>query len=92
MHEGRRIKIPVVEESSHEWKKFARIDNADLEGRPLKVLKKFVDDGVEREWWTGKTLRESEAFRKLVELCWGKEFLENLERLRRRKFGDAEPK
>lgn len=84
MHKGKRISIPVVEESSHGWHKFAKMDSLELQGRPTKVLKRFVDVGVEKKWWDGKALRESKAFKSLVVLVWGKEFWERLERMRER--------
>ena len=98
MHKGRRISIPVVkeqgedisipvvEESSHNWRRFAVIDSEELQGRPTKVLKKFVDAGTRRNWWSKESLRKSEAFKSLIRLVWGEEFLEQLERHNRRKF------
>lgn len=98
MHKGRRINIPVireqgediaiplVEESAHNWRRFAVIDSEELHGRPTKVLKKLVDTGTRRNWWTRESLRKSEAFKSLIRLAWGQEFLDKLERLNRRGF------
>lgn len=98
MHKGRRISIPVVkengediaipsiEESGHNWRRFAVINSEELQGRPTKVLKKLVDTGTRRNWWSKESLRKSEAFKSLIRLAWGQEFLDRLERMSRRGF------
>jgi len=58
MHKGRRIQIPTVIETSHQWVKFAVLNNTGLNGRPSKVLKKFIDFGFQREWWDAKIFEE----------------------------------
>lgn len=88
MHKGRRIKIPVIEETSHKWKKVANLNDLSLEGRPTKVLTKFIDTGIDREWWTGRRLRESEAFKKLVVIAFGQVFWDKLVEMRRKKYGE----
>lgn len=80
MHTGKRLKIPLVEESSHNWAKSDRHYDLNLEGRPTKVLKRFVDTGTKRNWWSAKTLRESKEFRFLVKLAWGQKFLDDLDK------------
>lgn len=82
---GNRIAIPYIEESSHGWRRFAKIKHEELKGRPTKVLEKFVDQGIEKNWWTPEGLRESKTFRDLIVLCWGKKFLEDLERKHKEK-------
>lgn len=82
---GNRIAIPFIEESSHGWRRFAKIRNNELHGRPTKVLEKFVDQGIEKDWWTPEGLRKSKTFRSLIELCYGKKFLEDLEKRHKEK-------
>ncbi len=79
---GRRISIPRIEDRSKHNTRFAILNN-ELNGSPTKVLEKFVDTGFKGDWWTKEGLRESKAFRRLIELTWGKSFLKNLERIRR---------
>lgn len=79
MHTGKRLKIPVVEESSHNWAKVDRMYDLNLEGRPTKVLKRLVETGTKRKWWNPKTLRGSKEFRFLVKLAWGQKFLDGLD-------------
>jgi len=81
MHKGRRINIPIIEESGHNWRRVARIDSEDLQGRPTKVLRKFVDTGRRRHWWDPASLRTSKEFRWLIKIVWGEEFLRQLEKL-----------
>lgn len=71
MHQGRRISIPVIEESSHEWKKLARIDGTDLQGRPSKVLKKFIDLGFAHGWWDSKIVES------IIIFCWDRGYLKS---------------
>ncbi len=77
---SKRIKIPKIEETSRgNFNKFGLITTADLEGRPTRVLQRFIDTGIERHWW------DKVSFEKVVEHCWGKEFVEDLKAMRERK-------
>jgi len=69
MHQGRRINIPVIEESSFNWVKFARFDSLSLNGRPSKVLKKIIDLGFSRNWWDGG------LFEDLIIFGWDRGYL-----------------
>jgi len=93
MHKGQRLKIPIVEKSNHEWHKFTTYNALELEGRPTKVLKKLVDTGLQEKWWTTKSLRNSEAFKKLVIICWGEAFWKHLEEMEKEgmKWHEASP-
>jgi hypothetical protein len=73
MHQGRRIKIPSVEESSHNWVKFAKMQdlNPPLAGRPTKVLKRLIDLGFQKNWWNEK------IFEDLIIFGWDREYLKN---------------
>ena len=81
---GRRIKIPKIEETTRgNFKKFGLVTTADLEGRPPRVLQRFISTGIERNWWN------KEMFEKVVEVCWGKQFVEDLKAMRERKEREA---
>ncbi len=71
MHRGRRINIPVIEESSFNWVKFTKFNSLKLCGRPTKVLKRIIDLGFQRAWWDGK------IFEDLVVFAWDRGYLES---------------
>ena len=87
---GKRLKIPIIKEtlldiptieetSKGNYSKFGLVTTANLEGRPTRVLKRFIDTGIERHWWNKK------SFEKIVELCWGKDFMEDLKAMDKRR-------
>ena len=60
---GRKIQIPVIKESSRcNGKKPVWVSVGNLEGRPTKVMKRFVDLGFSREWFNAKLFEEMVIF------------------------------
>lgn len=85
MHKGRRVSISLnqIEESSYKWKKFGLIKPPELQDkRPIRALEQFVGIGIDKKWWSPKSLRNSETFKRIVILCYGRRFWEDLEKMR----------
>jgi len=51
---GKRVRIPVIEESNCSFSRFAKINGGELDGRPSKVAKRLMRMGFLREWWGEK--------------------------------------
>lgn len=68
MHEGKRIRIPMIEEEGHKFKKFAKI-NSELYGRPTTVLKRLVGMGFDKKWWNDAVLAD------IILYCKDKEYI-----------------
>jgi predicted chitinase len=77
---SKRLKIQQIEVTSRDnYSKFGLVTTADLEGRPTRVLKRFIDTGIERHWWDKETV-----FEKVVVACLGKKYVEDLKAMRKR--------